>query len=87
MRRLRPEASLEGRISDSDSLSVKTCPRDNFSLGEMMIKACAIVVAIVLALGASGCGSRQQAIAEAKSGNATVPKSRLIMATLVKPAE
>jgi hypothetical protein len=69
-------------VIENDSLSVKACPEIIFPLGEMMIKACAIVVAIVLALGASGCGSRQQAIAEAKSGNGTVPKSRLIMATL-----
>ena len=48
----------------------------------MMMKAFAIVIAAVLAVMASGCGSRQQAIAEAKSGNGTVPKTRLIMATL-----
>jgi len=46
-----------------------------------MMKMCAIVVAVVLALMASGCGSRQT-ITVAKSGNGTVPKTRLIMATL-----
>ena len=51
-----------------------------------MMKACAIVVAVALALVTSGCGSRQQAIAEAKSGNGTVPKTRLIMATLNQPS-
>ena len=66
----------------SDSPTVRNLPAILFPSGEMMMKACSIAVAVVLALTASGCGSRQQAIAEAKSGSGTVPKTRLIMATL-----
>jgi len=46
-----------------------------------MMKTCATVVAVVLALVASGCGSGQP-ITEAKSITGAVPKTRLIMATL-----
>ena len=40
------------------------------------------IVAIALALVASGCGSKQQTISDAKVGGGAVPKTRLIMAGL-----
>jgi hypothetical protein len=56
--------------------------RNTFPFGEMLMKALAFVVAVVLALGASGCVSNQQPIGDAKVGSGTVPKTRLIMARL-----
>jgi hypothetical protein len=46
------------------------------------MKALALVVAVVLALGASGCASKQQTIGGARVGVGTTPKTRLIMARL-----
>jgi hypothetical protein len=46
------------------------------------MKGFAVVAAVALALVVSGCGSTQQSTGEAKVGSGTVPKTRLIMATL-----
>ena len=46
------------------------------------MKALALVVAATLALVASDCVSKQQPISDAKVGDGTVPKARLIMARL-----
>jgi hypothetical protein len=54
--------------------------RDTFPSVEIPIKALALVVA--LALGASGCVSKQKPISDAKVGGGIVPKTRLIMARL-----
>jgi len=48
----------------------------------MLMKALALVVAATLALVTSGCVSKQEPIGDAKVGGGTVPKTRLIMATL-----
>ena len=56
--------------------------RDTLPSGEMLMKALALVVAVALALGASGCVSKEQTIGAASVGVGTVPKTRLIMARL-----
>ena len=48
------------------------------------MKALALVVAVTVALVASGCVSNQQPIGDAKVGSGTVPKTHLIMARLDK---
>jgi hypothetical protein len=48
----------------------------------MLMKALTLVVAVAVALMASGCVSKQEPIGDAKVGGGTVPKTRLIMATL-----
>jgi len=48
----------------------------------MLMKALALVLGVALALGASGCVSKQQTIGAASVGVGTVPKTRLIMARL-----
>jgi hypothetical protein len=56
--------------------------RDTLPSGEMLMKALALVVAVALALGASGCVSKQEPISDAKVGDGIAPKTRLIMARL-----
>jgi hypothetical protein len=46
------------------------------------MKAMAVAIGVVLALGASGCVSKQQTLGAASVGLGTVPKTRLIMARL-----
>jgi hypothetical protein len=46
------------------------------------MKALSLVVAVAVALAASGCVSKQEPIGDAKLGGGTVPKTRIIMATL-----
>jgi hypothetical protein len=46
------------------------------------MKGFLLVAAVALALAASGCGSKPQSIGEAKAGSGTVPRTRLIVATL-----
>jgi hypothetical protein len=48
----------------------------------MLMKALALVVAVVLALGALGCVNKQQTIGDARVGVGTTPKTRLIMTRL-----
>ena len=49
----------------------------------MLMKALALVVAVALAFGASGCVSKQEPISDAKVGGGIAPKTRLIMARLL----
>jgi hypothetical protein len=56
--------------------------QDTFPSGEILMKALAPVIALVLALGASGCVSKQQTVGAASVGLGIVPKTRLIMARL-----
>jgi len=46
------------------------------------MKTLALFVVVAVALAASGCVSKQQPIDNAKLGGGTVPKTRIIMATL-----
>jgi hypothetical protein len=46
------------------------------------MKALALLVAVVLALGASGYASKQQTISGARVGVGTTPKTCLIMVSL-----
>ena len=46
------------------------------------MKALALVVAVAVALVASGCVNKQEPIGDAKLSGGTVPKTRLIMARL-----
>ena len=46
------------------------------------MKALALLVAVVLALGAPGFASKQQTTGGARVGVGTTPKTRLIMASL-----
>jgi hypothetical protein len=46
------------------------------------MKALTLVVALAVALVASGCVNRQEPIGNAMVGGGTVPKTRLIMARL-----
>jgi hypothetical protein len=48
----------------------------------MLMKACKFVIAVALALLASGCVTNQQPVGDAKMGSGSVPKTRLIMANL-----
>jgi hypothetical protein len=48
----------------------------------MLTKALALVIAVAVALVASGCVNKQEPISNAMVGGGTVPKTRLIMARL-----
>jgi hypothetical protein len=76
---LFPTASVPTTTSIHHPLEIA---RDTFPSGETLMKALALVVAVTVALVASGCVSNQQPIGDAKVGSGTVPKTHLIMARL-----